>query len=160
MVLAFQILLTAFMLLVMYYDSTRFIIPNWINGIFLALWPVMFLVLRPEIDWPMHLAMFAGAFAVGFVIFALRWMGGGDVKMLAVCGLWMGTESMMVFLVIMGLLGGALAIGLVLLRKVIAIWYKPESLPRLLKIGEPAPYGLAIAGAFLALLLDHQIPGL
>ncbi len=156
----FQILLTAFMLLVIYYDATRFIIPNWINILFLALWPILFFFVPGEIDWKMHLLTFAGAFAVGFVIFILRWMGGGDVKMLAVCGLWMGPQQLLIFLVIMGVLGGVLAVGLVVLRKILAIWYGPEKLPRILKIGEPAPYGLAIAGAFLVLLWDHQIPGL
>ncbi len=157
---AFQIILTAFMLLVIYYDATRFIIPNWINGVFLALWPALFLLFPEGIDWQTHLLTFAVAFAVGFVIFILKWMGGGDVKMLAVCGLWLGTQPMMTFLVIMGLLGGGLAIALVVIRKILAFWYKPEQLPRLLKIGEPAPYGIAIAGAFLILLWDHQIPGL
>jgi prepilin peptidase CpaA len=128
--------------------------------VFLALWPALFLLFPEGIDWQTHLLTFAVAFAVGFVIFILKWMGGGDVKMLAVCGLWLGTQPMMTFLVIMGLLGGGLAIALVVIRKILAFWYKPEQLPRLLKIGEPAPYGIAIAGAFLILLWDHQIPGL
>lgn len=160
--LFFHAVLTLFMLVIMVFDATRFIIPNWINGTLLLLWPAMLLLLPPELlpAWQTHLMVFGGAIVVGFAIFVLRWMGGGDVKLLMVSGLWIGTAHLVEFLVYMGVIGGVMSIALLLLRPMIGYWYKEERLPRIFRKGAPVPYGLAIAGAFLILLWNGQIPGL
>lgn len=56
-------------------------------------------------------------FAVCFVLFALGVMGGGDVKVLAASSVWFGFgASLMSYLVTISLIGGLLALALVLLR--------------------------------------------
>jgi prepilin peptidase CpaA len=158
--LFFHAVITLFLLLIMAYDVSKFIIPNWINGTLLLLWPAMFLLTPVRPEWEMHLIALGVAFVVGFVFFALRVMGGGDIKLLVVSALWIGHEHIVEFLIYMGVLGGVLSIALLAVRPLANFWYKQEQLPRLLHKGAPVPYGLAIAGAFLILLWNDQIPGL
>lgn len=152
------------MLGVIYYDLTRYIIPNWLNGLLLALYPVMLLMNPLPVDWVQGLMVMGGCFAVGFVIFALRIMGGGDVKMLTVCGLWVGVTAIVDFLFITALLGGLITLLLIVLRYAVAWRFArmehPPAIPRPLTYGEPVPYGLAISGAFLFLLWIGKLPGL
>mgnify|MGYP001584711850 CR=1 FL=1 len=63
------------MLAVMYYDATRFIIPNWLVGSLLLLYPLAVLLSPVPVNWQMDLLGMLGAFALGYVIFALRMMG-------------------------------------------------------------------------------------
>lgn len=152
------------MLGVVYYDLTRYLIPNWLNGLLLALYPVMLLMNPLPVDWMQGLMVMGGCFAAGFAIFALRIMGGGDVKMLTVCGLWTGAAAIPDFLFVTALLGGLLTLLLIVLRYAAAWWFAhkqgEQTIPRLLTYGEPVPYGLAISGAFLILLWMGKLPGL
>ncbi|MBT0570738.1 prepilin peptidase [Curvibacter sp. CHRR-16] len=59
----------------------------------------------------------AAVLVVGFGLFYLRWVGAGDVKLMAVLCLWFG-EKAMVFLLATSLVGGLLALALPLLRVV------------------------------------------
>jgi prepilin peptidase CpaA len=113
-------------------------------------------------DWKSSLMIGGGAFAVGFALFALNLMGGGDVKLLAVISLFVGKEAFVDFITLVALLGGALSILLVVTRKAIAhsvvrLGKSTESLPRILTVGAPAPYGVAIGLAFLILLWEGHI---
>lgn len=162
--LFFQGVLTCFMVTVMFFDLTRYLIPNWLVGLMLALYPVMLVMTPLPVDWLYALLIAAGVFAGGLVIFAKKWMGGGDIKLLIVCALWAGTGGALELLLYTGVLGGVLSLGLWLLRPAIA-WYAsrrpaPPVIPRLFTIGEPVPYGLAIASAFLIILWMGKIPGL
>jgi Flp pilus assembly protein protease CpaA len=61
-------------------------------------------------------------------------------------------------------LGGVLSVVLILARKMIAFsilrFSKPAGeIPRLLKTGEPAPYGIAIGLSFLMLLWGGHVSG-
>ena len=38
----------------------------------------------------LHFAVFAATLVAGMVMFALGWIGGGDAKLFAVSGLWIG----------------------------------------------------------------------
>ena len=95
-----------------------------------------------------------GALFAGMAMFALRWIGGGDAKLFAVCALWLGIAATPVFLVVTALAGGALAVGLLGARKaalLFAVSGGPAWVQRLLKPGGDVPYGLAIcAGALFA----------
>src|SRR6478735_3308063 len=70
----------------------------WACG--LALWPAIAL----------QLAVALATFAVLAVLFALRAMGGGDVKLLTALSLWIAPLPFLNLLIMMALLGGVLTI--------------------------------------------------
>lgn len=164
MIFAIIFYLSACLLGVMVLDATRFTIPNWLNGLLLAAYPV-FVAFTPEpVDWLGGLAAAGIMLVIGFLVFAFRVMGGGDAKLLMVAGLWFGPVQIMPFLMTMALLGGALAALLLLMRArlpMVMAWLNktPENLPRMFRHGEPVPYGLAIAGAWIFMLWTGEMPG-
>jgi prepilin peptidase CpaA len=146
------------MLAVMYYDATRFIIPNWLVGSLLFIYPIAVLISPVAVDWKMDLLGMLGTFAVGFVVFALRAMGGGDVKLIIVLSLWVGLQKLPFFGFDFALLGGILSIAILVIRKILSLSsIKEKKLPRIFRYKEPIPYGLAIAGAFLFMLFKGEI---
>lgn len=154
----FPFVLCAAMLLVIAWDATHYIIPNWLNALLLILYPLWWFTAPAAPDWAGALGMFALCFAVGFGLFALGLMGAGDVKLLSVLGLYVGfSEAGLALIIYMALLGGVLSLLLIILRRVLAGWKRR---PRLLRKKEPVPYGLAIAGSFLWLLFTGRVPGM
>ena len=147
------------MLAVMFYDATRFIIPNWLVGSLLLLYPVAFFISPAIIDWKMDLLGMLGVFALGYVIFALRAMGGGDVKLIIVLSLWVGLQNLAMFGFNFAVLGGVLSIVVLIMRKILPFTTNnKEKLPRIFRDKQPVPYGLAIAGAFLMMLYSGDVP--
>ena len=110
------------------------------------------------------LMAFLGLFIFGFIIFNFNIMGGGDVKLLAACGLFTGTQALPAFLIYTSLLGGLLALLLLTGRPALAYlalkWQRDKPLPRLLEKGAPVPYGLAIAASLVWLIWTKQLPGM
>jgi len=143
-------------------DAARFVIPNWLNGALLALFPLIALFVPTSFDWLAALYLFVALFVAGFALFSLNIMGGGDVKLLAVLGLYIGWSKLAVeFVIIMSLIGGALTLILLLLRVVMPALCNRlgmKSIPKILTIGAPIPYGIAIAGSFLVLLWSRVLP--
>lgn len=165
MVLFFVMILTVLMIAVMITDFTRFTIPNRLVLALLAVYPAMLLLVEWRAEWYYDLAIGLGMFLAGFVIFSLRLMGGGDVKLLAVCGMFVGKQTFLPFIFGVALWGGALALGLLAARELVPYIYlklgkQPDSIPKVFTAGQPAPYGLAIAVSFLWLLWSAQLPGL
>lgn len=120
--LAFYLVLTALMLVVIYTDITRYIIPNWLNLTVLLLFPVMYFT-SPDLPegysvW-MALAIMLAVFAFGFVLFATHILGGGDVKLLTALALWTGAQASLEFLFLFAILGGVFVILLVMLREIV-----------------------------------------
>lgn len=155
--------LTCLMVLVFYFDFTRYIIPNWLNLVLLALYPAMVWMAPVAIDWKMAMVGALILFVVGYIMFMLNWIGGGDVKLFAVLALWVGLQTLPEYVMVVALLGGGLSIGVIMLRKILEVYYKPKEgkdLPRVLRHGQPLPYGLAIASGFLGYLWTGNIPGI
>ncbi|HET7410175.1 MAG TPA: prepilin peptidase [Paracoccaceae bacterium] len=102
------------------------------------------------------LAVATGVLAVGFVLFALGWMGGGDAKLAATAALWLGAGHVLPFVVMTALAGGALAIAIIGLRSVpiFAFWPEPDWARRLRSGEAGLPYGVAIAAGALMVLGD------
>lgn len=100
----------------------------------------------------------AGVLVAGYFLFAMRWMGAGDAKLMAVLCLWLG-EHTFVFLIVTALAGGVLALSLPLLRMLertlalsllrLADWLPGLVIPTPHALQENPtpgiPYGLAIA---------------
>ena len=107
-----------------------------------------------------HLAVAAGAFGLGLVLFMLGLWGGGDVKLMAALGLWLGWPLILPYLQLMVLLGGGVGLGLLVFRRLQlpASWLARPWLARLHAPDEGMPYGLALGGA--ALMMMAQLPGL
>jgi prepilin peptidase CpaA len=156
--------LSLLFLMVIYLDTTRYLIPNWLVLTLIALWPP-FLLLTPESwEWYWHPLVALAAFIVGLPIHHFRYMGGGDIKLLVAACLWTGTQPSIIFLIYAGLFGGILAIILLVMRPVYiamnAQLKTPLPVPRMLTIGQPVPYGIAIALGFLVVLWMGLVPGL
>ncbi len=162
MLLLLAVILTILMCLVLYFDATRYIIPNWLVGILLLLYPVAVLLAPQAVVWQNALIAASSMFAIGFLLFHFRIMGGGDVKLLAVCCLWTGTTAIVEFMVITAFLGGMLAILLIMGRPIIEFYAKKWhiDIPKICKSGAPLPYGIAISVAFVIILWKGKLPAL
>lgn len=140
-------------------DARRYVIPNWISvGILLLFLPYALLSPVPA-DWQGGLIVAAAALAVGLGVFALRIMGGGDIKLIVACALWAGPALILPFLVIVCLAGGALALGLLAGRAALArrrgATEAPAAGGALPLMRQKIPYGLAIAAGGIFLLARH-----
>ena len=120
-------------------------IPNWLNGLIALCAPLLWwqqgLALWPDIAWQVGVAFLV--FAGFAVLFYLRAMGGGDVKMMGALALSISTSLVMSFLMVTAILGGIVA-AVMLVRK--RMGHGPK-VPQV-------PYGVAIAAAGLWVL--HQ----
>lgn len=146
-------------------DATSFTIPNWISLALVAIFPVAGLAAGlPLATLGLHAAVAAGALVAGMAMFALRWVGGGDAKLIAASVLWLGLPALPSFLLGAAVTGGVLAIALILLRSPqlrAVVLSGPRWVNRLTEPGEGIPYGVAIAaGALLAFPLSPFAPAL
>lgn len=167
-------LFTAVMAVAAFEDFRRLTIPNLLPLLLCAAWP-LYVATAPSpsgmvpggmvpggmIDWMLSavgcaLAVFLG----GAVLFARGWLGGGDVKLLAAATLWAGAPLTLALLVATAILGGVLA--LILLSPFGRLALAARSLlgpPALAEAHGPAvpvPYGVAIAGAGLIVVVSPQ----
>ncbi len=159
MEIAFSLVMLAAMAVVAYYDAKYFIIPNWLNLVILAIFPIWYLVSPAPIDIFSALIAFAIFFGIGFLIFALNVMGGGDIKLLAVLGLYTGyTEQAISLVVYTAIFGGLLSIFLICARVMLRRRDKAKT-ARIFQHNQPIPYGLAIVCGFSVLLIRGTLPG-
>ena len=141
-------------------DATSYTIPNWMSLIAVAaFFPAAFAV---HLSWPQlatALGLGAAALLAGLIMFALGWIGGGDAKLFAACGLWLGWPAILPFLLWTALAGGALATGLLMARRAARLWPPtgPAWLRRLLSPEAAVPYGVAIAVGALASFPDSAL---
>ena len=122
-------------------------IPNRASLAIVCLYPLHVLLSPTPVDWTTSALIALGVFAVTTVFFAFRWMGGGDVKLLAATALWMGPQGILGFLFVTALAGGALA--LILKSPVrLALAFAADSLGRKglrdTFLEHTVPYGIAI----------------
>ncbi|HYG90340.1 MAG TPA: prepilin peptidase [Azospirillum sp.] len=143
--------------LAMGWDAVSYRIPNWAVLLLIAGFPVAGLLAPGGVPWLWHLAAAAVVFGAGLGLFALRLAGGGDVKLLTAVALWAGWEHLAELAILMGVLGGVVVVLLLLGRAVLA--RTAMTPPRLLRAGEPVPYGLAIGLAALILAPELGVLG-
>lgn len=122
-------------------DVRSFTIPNRIC----ALIGFAYLFAIPEMSlqaWTLGLATGLVILLVGALLFARRWVGGGDVKLAAVAGLWAGPGYLADFVWLTSISGAILAVAMV-----------ATPLPRLLGqngagetgFNQPMPFGVPLA---------------
>jgi prepilin peptidase CpaA len=92
-----------------------------------------------------------GILVVTFVMFSLRWIGGGDAKLAAAAALWMGWGSILDYGLMASVCGGLLTVGLLMARArpLPAILAQHPGIARLHDRETGVPYGIALAVAGL-----------
>lgn len=130
-------------------DLRRRQIDNWLNlAVALgapAFWWASGLSLWPGIGWQLGVALLT--FVVTAALFALRAMGGGDVKLLTALALWIQPSHFFFLVVVMAMLGGLLTI-------LFGAWHVARKQQGRVAI----PYGIAISAAALLTLADKSLP--
>jgi prepilin peptidase CpaA len=142
------------------YDLTTMTIPNRLTAavalafVAVAIW----CRLSPaEIAW--HLGAGFVVLVVAFAMFAAGWIGGGDAKLAAAAALWFGFANLLDYLLLAGLMGGALTVILLGARQLPL----PASLARFGWVARlhdartGIPYGIALAAAALTVLPHAEI---
>jgi prepilin peptidase CpaA len=98
-----------------------------------------------------HLGCGLSVLAVTFALFAFGWIGGGDAKLAAATGVWLGFGHVVDYGIVSALLGGGLTLAIVYLRSM-------EMPPQLASMDwfarvhdkrSGVPYGIALAAAGL-----------
>jgi len=137
-------------------DVRRLIIPNTACVVIAAAFlPAALLngLDAAAVAW--HYGVAAALLAVGMAVFARGLAGGGDVKLLAAVAVWIGRDHILAYLLTMALLGGALAVLVLIAARL------KRSLPALGRIdwlgdgalgGQAIPYGAAVGVAALLML--------
>lgn len=132
----FTILLIVLLLIAGWTDIRSRTIPNEVNLAIALLaigwWFVCGLPFWPGIG--IRIAVAIVVFVIFALMFALRMMGGGDVKMIAALALWLPFASLMTMLTVMALSGGIITLFLLARHR----WRPNENRPQV-------PYGIAIA---------------
>jgi prepilin peptidase CpaA len=105
---------------------------------------------------------FSCAFAVllcTFALFAFGWIGGGDAKLCAATALWLGWDHLADYSLLSALLGGALTLLFLQIRKwPLPQWlYAQQWVARLHDRNNGVPYGIALAIAGLVIYPDTGI---
>ncbi|BDI60425.1 prepilin peptidase [Qipengyuania nanhaisediminis] len=117
-------------------DLKRRQIYNWLNAAIAigapAFWWASGLALWPDIALQLGIAV--ATFAVTAGLFALRMIGGGDVKLLTALALWIEPGAFLQVIVIMAVAGGAVS-------AILAGWHLYKRDKKRLAV----PYGVAIA---------------
>jgi prepilin peptidase CpaA len=137
------------------WDLASFTIPNFLQAVLLAGFAVFALATAmplAALGW--HLLAAVIGLSIGFALFALGYIGGGDAKLFACVALWFGFPDLVSYALIASLCGGALTIALLGFRHLPlpALLAKQDWLMRLHDKKAGIPYGVALAsGAFVVL---------
>lgn len=136
-------------------DVTRRRIPNLLCiSLALIFFPLALAAAMPLWLIGLHVTTGIILLMVGYGLFAFGWVGGGDAKLLAAAGLWIGFPSVLPFLLLAALAGGVLAAA-------IGLWFmvsmeasvRSDALGNALSpLAPDVPYGFALAaGAILTI---------
>ena len=135
-------------------DIASMTIPNWVSvALTLAFLVAALLVGAPLTGIGMHLLFGFAVLTLGFFLFQVNIIGGGDAKLLAAVGVWTGFSALMPFLFWTVASGGVLALVLLAARQFMPQTASyPAFVTHLLKKQNGIPYGIAImAGGLMAI---------
>lgn len=147
------------LVLAMLSDLRRFVIPNSLSIVLAGSYPaIAWLAGLPVQGILWHLGLGLALLTVGIVLFILRVFGGGDAKLIAAVGIWTGIDVLLPFLAYMAVIGGALALALLLFRRfrlaeALSGWTWLRELHRR---KHEVPYAVAIGSA--GLLIYANLP--
>jgi prepilin peptidase CpaA len=141
-----------------YSDLGQLQIPDWASiAPTLAYFPTALIADQTFAEIGLHYAAGLTVFIVGAALFALGFLGGGDVKLLGAAAIWTGWGLLLPYLFAVAIFGGVLSIVALTLRHRFfkflhrfLPWTNPAKAPSV-------PYGLAIGLA--AIILFPKLPG-
>ena len=143
-------------------DFRRLVIPNLLPIVLCAFWPVYFAAAPSLYGALAAIGCAAAVFVVGAVLFARGYLGGGDVKLLSAATLWAGPAGTPALLMLTAVIGGALALFLLMPfgGQIAAaargmLGQSPIRVER--GLATRVPYGVAIAGAALIVTLPPHL---
>jgi len=143
-------------------DLRSMTIPNRLSLILiLGFFPAALLLGLPLMTILQHMGIGLAFLVLGFTLFAFKFLGGGDAKLIAATALWFPLDGSLVFLAYTALLGGAFTLLLLLARQFLQIYTPtmPVWLQTLLKPKGDLPYGVAIcAGGLLSMSHSDLYP--
>ena len=129
-------------------------LPNfWVGAFLLLFLPTAFLLGFTWQQFGLHVLVAFCTFLITSIFFALRWMGGGDVKLWTAVMLWAGPQLALAVVIITTLAGGILGLlgwlAAWRLRRAPQTWGR--TVLRLISSDRGVPYGvaLALAGLFV-----------
>lgn len=159
MVTTLALIFPALMAYAAFSDLFTMRIANWL--VILVVLAFVGLAFFAKLEWQyigMALAAAAIVLAISFAFFAFGWIGGGDAKLVSGTTLWVGFGLLLQYLIYAALLGGALTLILLALRRhpLPAGLAKYRWLDRLHDAKTGVPYGIALAIA--AILVYPQTP--
>jgi prepilin peptidase CpaA len=134
-------------------DIHRLTIPNWVSLAMIGLYPVHVLVSPVPVNWSIAVLIAVATLAVGFLLFAFKMIGGGDVKLLTATALWTQPALFPSFIFLTAIAGGVIGLAILLLRR---RRMAPAAVDSGHSVGPAVmPYGVAIAvgGLMVALTL-------
>lgn len=121
-------------------DIRAYIIPNWTSILITASFLVAS-IFTPYAPLVAGLLSGAGVLLLGLAVFALGWMGGGDVKLFSALALWSGPSRLGAFTLVTSLAGVALALFMLSPLRRLAPTASDEARST---ARQPMPYGVAI----------------
>ncbi|HKQ46164.1 MAG TPA: prepilin peptidase [Rhizomicrobium sp.] len=137
------------------WDIASFTIPNFLSlalSVVFAVFAFAAGLSTAVIGW--HLLAGCIGLLIGFTLFALGYIGGGDAKLFAAMALWFGLKDFLPYALVASLFGGLLTLGLMLLRRcpLPAFLSHQGWVAKLHDVRSGIPYGVAlVAGAFILL---------
>ena len=141
-------------------DILTMTIPNKISLALIA----GFFILAPFVglgwsDLALHVGVALALLVIGMGMFAMGWIGGGDAKLFAATGLWLGYSTQLFdYALYTSLMGGVLTLAILKLRTmpVVPGFMSFGWLLRLHDPKEGVPYGVALAISGL-MIYPHTI---
>ncbi len=124
------------------------------NAFVLGLTAGFFLVAPlADLGWPavgLHIGIAAVALAIGFGLFAMGWLGGGDAKLFAATCLWLGPAAL-IYAIYAAVIGGVLTLALLYWRAIPlpALLTSQDWIVRLHSREQGVPYAIALAASGL-----------
>jgi len=143
-------------------DVRTLTVPNWTSILIVICYLASALVAgSPPSAVAVHLAVGMGLLVVGALLFARGVMGGGDAKILAAAGTWVGLDNLLPYLVIVAFAGGILAIAVLISNKLgnrKAGEDGKETATEREGMKAPVPYSVAIGIGAVAILFNlHEL---
>ena len=129
-------------------DVRAMTIPNRYSAAIALLYPIYAVAAPHGVDWADGAIVGAIALSIGFVLFAMRFAGGGDVKFFAAVSLWAGSHNVAELAVVTALVGGIMAVAMIVHRRVAA--------PRTTATAGLAARAAASINVFLAAMLMRR----
>jgi prepilin peptidase CpaA len=147
--------LVVLLLLAAGWDLASYTIPNFIPLVVLLGFGVFALAAGYSAgQYEAHALAALIALFVGFLLFALGYIGGGDAKLFAAIAAWFGLHDLVTYILVASIFGGALTLALLAARRM-PLPAGLASYSWIARLHEPRagiPYGVALATGALAFL--------